>query len=118
MRDAVAGAARVAGWPFRMALLGLIRFYRWGISPLLGPRCKYYPTCSAYALHAVEAHGAGKGSLLASWRLLRCNPFSKGGYDPIPGPGNWLPDVLPDGRPRRARIDGQLPAHSSASKEA
>lgn len=46
--------------------------------------CKYYPTCSSYAIEALEVHGAVKGSLLAIWRILRCNPFSKGGYDPVP----------------------------------
>jgi conserved hypothetical protein YidD len=47
-------------------------------------RCPYYPTCSAYGLEAVQKYGAFKGSLLAGWRILRCNPFSKGGYDPVP----------------------------------
>ena len=49
-----------------------------------GPRCRYTPTCSQYAIEAIETHGAFKGSFLAIWRILRCNPFSKGGYDPVP----------------------------------
>lgn len=62
----------------------LIRFYRRFISPLKPPCCKYYPTCSAYALDAVKKHGAIKGSILAVWRILRCNPWSMGGVDYVP----------------------------------
>lgn len=65
-------------------LLWIIKFYRKIISPLKPPCCKYYPTCSTYALQAVEKHGAVKGILLAVWRLLRCNPWSLGGIDPVP----------------------------------
>ena len=62
-----------------------IKFYRKYLSCLKGhPTCKYYPTCSQYAIDALEIHGLFKGSLLAIWRILRCNPFSKGGYDPVP----------------------------------
>ena len=61
-----------------------IRFYQRQISPLLPPRCRYIPTCSEYALEAVEKYGAVKGSWLAAKRILRCNPFHKGGYDPVP----------------------------------
>lgn len=65
-------------------LLFLIKFYRRFISPLKYTKCPYIPTCSQYGLDAIEKHGALKGSLLTVWRLLRCNPFSKGGYDPVP----------------------------------
>ena len=65
-------------------LIWLIQKYRQGISPLKKPCCKYYPTCSAYGLEAIERFGALKGGLLTVWRILRCNPFSKGGYDPVP----------------------------------
>ncbi len=65
-------------------LLGIIRFYRKHISPRLPPMCKYYPTCSAYAIEAIEVHGAFKGSVLAALRILRCNPLFPGGYDPVP----------------------------------
>lgn len=65
-------------------LLSVIRFYRKYISPHLPPMCRYYPTCSCYAIEAIETHGAFKGFLLALWRVLRCNPFSHGGYDPVP----------------------------------
>jgi hypothetical protein len=65
-------------------LLFLIRFYRKNISPLRQPCCRYVPTCSQYALEAVEKYGAAKGFWLALKRLLRCHPFHKGGYDPVP----------------------------------
>lgn len=64
--------------------IGMIRFYQGHISPLKKPCCKYYPTCSQYGIEAIETHGAFKGVLLAVWRILRCNPFSRGGYDPVP----------------------------------
>lgn len=66
-------------------MLGLIRFYRKYLSQMKRyPTCKYYPTCSQYAIEAIEKYGAIKGGFLAIKRILRCNPFSKGGYDPVP----------------------------------
>ncbi len=65
-------------------LLLFVKLYQKIISPLKPPCCKYYPSCSAYALKAVEMHGAVKGTVLAAWRLLRCNPWSLGGIDPVP----------------------------------
>lgn len=65
-------------------LLFLIRFYQRAISPYKRPCCKYYPTCSNYAVEAIERFGAAKGFCLALYRVLRCNPFSRGGYDPVP----------------------------------
>lgn len=67
-------------------LLGLVRFYRRAVSPVLSPRCRFEPCCSAYAEEAILVHGAGRGGLLALWRLLRCQPFARGGIDPVPGP--------------------------------
>ncbi|TZE80761.1 membrane protein insertion efficiency factor YidD [Calorimonas adulescens] len=64
-------------------LKGLIRFYQRFISPLKPPSCRFYPTCSEYALQAVEKYGIFKGTWLALWRILRCNPFNPGGYDPV-----------------------------------
>ena len=64
--------------------LFLIRFYRKAISPCRPPCCRFTPTCSQYALEAIEKYGALKGGLLSLWRVLRCNPFCKGGYDPVP----------------------------------
>ncbi|MFR5906663.1 MAG: membrane protein insertion efficiency factor YidD, partial [[Ruminococcus] torques] len=60
------------------------RFYQKHISPCKSPCCRFYPTCSSYALEAFEIHGFFKGLLLSVWRILRCNPFCKGGYDPVP----------------------------------
>ena len=65
-------------------LIFLIKGYQKFMSPLLGDNCRFYPTCSAYAIEALRVHGALKGSLLATWRILRCNPWSRGGYDPVP----------------------------------
>lgn len=61
-----------------------IKFYQRRISPLFPPKCKYYPTCSNYAVTAIERFGLFKGGLLAVWRILRCNPFSSGGVDLVP----------------------------------
>ncbi len=66
------------------ALIYLIKGYRLALSPLSPPCCKYYPTCSSYAIDAIMCHGAIKGLLLSFWRILRCHPFAKGGYDPVP----------------------------------
>ena len=66
----------------RALVLAPIRFYARFISPALPPRCKYYPSCSAYAVGAVERYGILRGLVLAVWRVLRCNPWSHGGYDP------------------------------------
>ena len=65
-------------------LRGLIRAYQLTLSPLLGPRCRFYPSCSQYALEAVGQHGALRGSWLALRRLARCHPWHAGGYDPVP----------------------------------
>ncbi|WP_448320618.1 membrane protein insertion efficiency factor YidD [Streptomyces sp. CO7] len=65
-------------------LLALIKLYQWTISPLLGPVCKYYPSCSHYGYQAIDRHGAIKGSALTAWRILRCNPWSLGGVDHVP----------------------------------
>lgn len=65
-------------------LILIVRFYRYFISPILPPSCRYYPTCSQYAIEALEKHGLFKGTYLAALRILKCNPFFKGGYDPVP----------------------------------
>jgi putative membrane protein insertion efficiency factor len=69
--------------PIRAFFIGLIRLYQVVLSPGLPGRCKYYPSCSQYALEAVKQYGALRGCVLAAWRILRCNPLSYGGYDPV-----------------------------------
>lgn len=68
----------------RTVLIFPIRLYQWLISPLLGPRCRFHPTCSAYAIEAIERHGALRGSWLAARRIVRCHPLNEGGLDPVP----------------------------------
>lgn len=68
----------------RRILIGLIRVYQYLISPLLGPRCRFYPTCSHYAVEAIKVHGVARGSYLALRRVLRCHPWHPGGIDPVP----------------------------------
>ncbi|GAA3670281.1 hypothetical protein GCM10022237_32610 [Nocardioides ginsengisoli] len=70
--------------PVTWLLIGLVRGYQLVISPLLGPTCRYYPSCSAYALEALRVHGAIKGTWLAVRRLLRCHPWAPGGVDHVP----------------------------------
>ncbi len=67
-------------------LIGAIRGYKWLLSPLLPAACRYVPSCSEYACDALEHHGMLRGTALAIWRVLRCHPFAKGGYDPVPNP--------------------------------
>lgn len=69
-----------------------IRVYQRVLSPLTPPSCRFEPSCSEYGVQSVLAHGLGKGSLLAAWRILRCHPFTAGGLDPVPPPGRWKPD--------------------------
>lgn len=69
----------------RNVLIASVRAYQYLISPLLGPRCRFYPSCSSYAIEALQEHGAVCGSYLAMRRLLRCHPWNPGGVDPVPG---------------------------------
>ncbi|HUG16420.1 MAG TPA: membrane protein insertion efficiency factor YidD [Thermomicrobiales bacterium] len=68
----------------RRVLLLLIRGYQAGISPLLPPSCRFFPSCSEYGYQAIEKYGIMRGGAMTVWRVLRCNPFGKGGYDPVP----------------------------------
>ena len=67
-------------------LVGLIKTYQFAVSPFSPACCKYYPTCSSYAIEAIQMHGPWRGLLMATWRLLRCNPWSEGRADPVPNP--------------------------------
>ncbi len=84
----------------RGCMLAAVRFYRRFISPLLPAACRFEPTCSQYALDAIEMHGALKGGWLTFRRLLRCQPFSRGGFDPVP-----VPDTLPGDRTDVSRTE-------------
>ena len=78
----------------RRAAVLPIRIYQRLISPLLGQRCRYYPSCSEYAAQAIERFGILRGAVLAGWRLLRCNPFSHGGFDPVENQ-RWFTPLTP-----------------------
>jgi putative membrane protein insertion efficiency factor len=65
-----------------LVLIGLVRVYQWTLSPIIGRQCRFQPTCSHYFIGAVEKHGAIRGTLKGVWRICRCNPFCRGGYDP------------------------------------
>ena len=73
----------------RAALCAPIRLYKRYISSCLGHNCRFTPTCSEYAIEAIQTHGCLKGLLLAAWRIARCNPFGRWGYDPVPEKGRW-----------------------------
>ena len=68
----------------KRVFIALVKFYKKAISPYLPDACRFTPTCSEYAIQAIEKYGALKGGAMAVWRILRCNPFGKGGYDPVP----------------------------------
>ena len=73
----------------RQALILLVRAYQVTLSPLFGDCCRFEPSCSVYMIEALKTHGAIKGTLLGLWRLMRCHPFGKYGYDPVPPKGKW-----------------------------
>ncbi|MDE1329969.1 membrane protein insertion efficiency factor YidD [Vibrio aestuarianus] len=72
--------------PFTWLAIGFVRLYQGIISPLLGPRCRFTPTCSTYAIEALKGHGFVKGCWLSGKRLLQCHPLNEGGFDPVPPP--------------------------------
>lgn len=95
------GSAPALNWPQR-ALIGGVRGYRLLLSPWLGASCRFWPTCSAYAITALEQHGAWRGSLLAAGRIARCQPWCSGGLDPVPPPGTGLFTALLRREPDKA----------------
>lgn len=118
--------------PVARALLAVVAFYSRAISPALPPRCRFAPTCSAYAAEAIAVHGAGRGSWLALRRLLKCAPWHPGGFDPVPprrgggtpgsahSSGRGAPAPTPAAAPDRSLRDPTSPpAHGrSAQQEA
>jgi uncharacterized protein len=92
---------RAAPTWIQRALIGLLKGYRLLLSPWLGSQCRFEPTCSRYAIEALESHGAGRGSYLAARRVFRCHPWCDGGFDPVPPAG------------RAVRADPRLPASGS-----
>lgn len=92
-------------------LLALIRAYRYFLSPWIGQHCRFTPTCSVYAMQAIEAYGAGRGAWLALKRLLRCHPLCRGGHDPVPG---LDPDSCCEHPDPVASTDSQLKQHDQA----
>ena len=106
-----------AGWPLRQLLILGVRGYKKFISPGLPSSCRYYPSCSTYAVQSLQRHGVFKGLVLASWRILKCNPFTEGGVNPIPEKGKWRSAVGPDGEPRSyVGSDGETQETASKSK--
>lgn len=106
LRAVVVGGSRLIG----LLLIAPIRIYQLVISPLVGPTCRFYPSCSTYAVQAIRRHGPLRGSALAGWRLLRCNPWNLGGLDPVP-----------ECRPHRhahPAADGPTPPLSRAAQKA
>jgi uncharacterized protein len=78
----------------RTFMLVLLRGYKWAISPLLPPACRFVPTCSDYAMEAVDRYGPFRGSLMAAARVLRCHPFAQGGYDPVAKSNDAAPAAM------------------------
>lgn len=89
--DALRQLERVLKKALRGVLIGLVLVYQYGISPLIGPRCRFWPTCSNYAIEALQIHGPIRGGWLALKRILRCHPFCAGGVDPVPPAGASCP---------------------------
>lgn len=100
----VLGTPRSARSIAQRALIGVVKFYRLMLSPWLGSSCRFEPTCSAYALAALESHGAAMGAALSARRLLRCHPWCAGGCDPVPPPRFVSPASAPSAPPTAADL--------------
>lgn len=103
--NTVNGVIRIVFKPLEWLMLGLIKLYQVAISPLLGPKCKFYPSCSTYGYEAISTHGPFKGLVLTIYRVGRCHPWQLGGIDPVPAEGAWRPDVNLDGSPRSSDLN-------------
>jgi uncharacterized protein len=93
----------------KAVLLALVRGYKWAFSPILPPACRYVPTCSEYAMEAIDRRGALRGAALAVWRLLRCHPFAQGGFDPLPERG--IRDACPSIASKDGTAITKSPSH-------
>jgi putative membrane protein insertion efficiency factor len=102
--------ASVFGIP-RIVVLALLRGYKFAVSPMFPPACRYVPTCSEYAVEAVQRHGALRGSVLAVWRVLCCHPFVRGGYDPVP----WKEVIAKSEASLRWTGEAPVPTRSSCT---
>ncbi len=89
--------------PAAAVLVGAIQLYRYTLRPFIGANCRFEPSCSCYAIGALRAHGAARGSALAAWRVLRCNPWNSGGDDPVPPPSSTSTQQRPPHSARPAR---------------
>lgn len=115
VKNTLLSLVRLPGRLVSWVLVGLISLYQRFISPMSGPSCRYYPSCSAYGKRAIEVHGPIKGLLLTSARLLRCNPWSGGGINPIPRKGEWRSPVDTLGNQRHAcDREGESPSSGHA----
>ena len=90
---------------FERPLIALLRAYKRWLSPLLGPRCRFVPSCSEYAMQAIALHGAARGGWLAARRVARCHPLHPGGHDPVPGAPVPSLDPVPEPTPPKGRQD-------------
>ncbi|HXM64424.1 MAG TPA: membrane protein insertion efficiency factor YidD [Terriglobales bacterium] len=89
--------------------LFVLRGYKWAVSPMFLPACRYVPSCSEYAMEAIDRHGVARGSMMAIWRVLRCHPFAKGGLDPVVRPKVVEPSRL--GAPAQSSGKTKLCSH-------
>jgi putative membrane protein insertion efficiency factor len=106
------GVDLTLGRAVRALLTGLVLGYQRLVSPMLGPRCRFYPSCSSYALEAIRVHGAAKGTVLAGARVARCHPWHPGGVDHVPARGSWKPEpyvALEDHDDLRAALAASAP---------
>lgn len=106
--------------PLQLLMIGLVLAYRRGISPVLqaavGPRCRFYPSCSEYALEALRRRGFVAGTALSLWRILRCQPFAKGGLDPVPAQRGAAQDYCGDTHDHLAGAASLMPAGATRAR--